>query len=189
MNNELIYLLRMPSIEEVIPEIEKYKIKFQGVKIYGADIIHPNWKTFCGVKWDYVAIFNRYNESPDSYAHSDSTNPKLTKTWGINFHINGYSLFEHYNHKDVASFRVAPYAEHFRINAGPTKTYYMPEGVYLVNTHLPHRVVSYQDRICISLRCSSMYNVEWDDIVERFKDYIIDQPLSDKIPDEYFGRG
>ena len=57
----------------------------------------------------------------------------------------------------------------------------MTTGAYLVNATIPHRATAYNERIVLSVRPNRMgeqgillWNKSWDDIVDMFKEYIVE---------------
>ena len=190
MNNELVYPLNFSDIldiSEIIPDIEEYKTQLLSLprNANPSEIISDKFKNWLGIPWDVVLMFYKSNGFTPKIAHLDNDDPSFDKTWGINFHFGGSGLFQFFRHEDVTKVGDLNHgaARDCIINADPIKSYYMPEGAYLVFTHLPHRVIGYQERFCVSLRCESMYDQEPEQIIKLFKDYIIDKPLLNKAPD------
>jgi hypothetical protein len=191
MNNELVYPLNLPNIFELLlPDIDVYKKEFEGVgsRVYPIDILAPEWRNWMGIPWDSIIMFYKNDGFRPKFAHIDTYRQISDNVWGINFHLGGAGLLEFYRHEDVTQREVS--AEHLRpgvldyiINEEAIKSYYMPEGAYLVINSLPHRATGYDKRFCVSLRSASMYNREPEEIIEIFKDYIIDKPLLNKAPD------
>jgi hypothetical protein len=191
MNNELVYPLNLPNIFELLlPDINVYKKEFEGVgsRIYPIDILAPEWRNWMGIPWDYIIMFYKTDGFRPKFAHIDTNRQMHENVWGINFHIGGAGLLELYRYEDVT--QRDKLAEHLRqgvldyiIDKPPIKSYYMPEGAYLVINSLPHRATGYDKRFCFSLRSTSMYDRDPKEIIEIFKDYIIDKPLLNKAPD------
>ena len=184
MLTELVYPLNInSSIYDIIPEIEKYKIKEPGVKLYSPDILDPKWKIFEGVTWDYISIFYKANNFRPKVAHIDIDEPENNKSWSINIHLDGAGLLEIYNFEDIIRQKRCLNGTDCSVHGEPMKSYYMPEGAYLINSFYPHRATGYGERFCVSLRSRSTFNIEFEDIYNKFKDYIIDKPLLTKAPD------
>lgn len=177
--NDFVYALDIPPLTDFISNIDQYKIKGPGVKMYPIDILEKEYQTWNDIPWDYVAIFYKANGFRPPVAHVDAENRNC---WGINFHIDGSGLFELYRFEDVTRHKEVSYATDYIINNDPVKSYYMPEGAYLVNNSLPHRITGYQERFCISLRASSLYDLPFEQILERFKNCITHKPLLSKPP-------
>lgn len=186
MSNEYVYPLNLPDVSEFIIDLEEYKKQLivNRVADYNADMITNKYKNWMGIPWDVVLMFYKPHGFTPKVAHLDNDVPGFNNTWGINFHFGGSGLFEVYRQEDTTKIGDLNHgaARDCVINAKPYKSYFMPEGAYLAFTNLPHRVIGYQERFCISLRCESMYNRNPTEIVELFKDYIIDKPLLSMAP-------
>jgi len=196
MNNELVYPLNLSNIFELLlPDFDVYKKEFGeagfGSRTYPVDILAPEYRNWMGIPWDYILMFYKSDGFRPKFAHTDSDSPMSTNVWGINFHLGGAGLLELYRHEDVTQKEEMSVHRtglpsgglDYIINQPPIKSYYMPEGAYLVIYSLPHRATGYDKRFCVSLRSRAMYNREPEEIIEIFKDYIIDKPLLNKAPD------
>lgn len=187
MLGEFVYQLKIPPITDFISNIDQYKIKKKGTTEYSADILNPEYKNWMGLEWNAVSFFYKSNGYRPPVAHVDKyyhERPTYNRTWGINFHIDGSGLFELFRYEDVTPIEGAMYKDSmdYKINENAVKSYFMEEGAYLVFNQLPHVVTGYQERFCISLRCTSMCNQPPEEIFNIFKDYIIDKPLPTKAP-------
>lgn len=192
MINEFVYPLNLPLISsEMIPNIEdiKNKCKSPGPKIFNADVISPLWRNWLGIPWECLVVWYKPNgfRPPVAHMEYEGGDGTLINPWSINFHIDGAGLYEIYSEDDVT--KVGPVqngaGRDCIINNDPIKSYYMPEGAYLTMNYLPHRVTGYNERFCFSFRCSSMWDRPAEEILSIFKDYIIDEPLADKAPNNH----
>ena len=195
MNNELVYPLNLPSIYDIIPDLDVCIKEFGpagfGGRVYTTDMVSPKWKNWLGLPWNTFMTFYKKDGFRPKLAHTDSTDPAIN-VWGINFHTGGAGLLELYQYEDVTILRKTPdvasrdgeksYGADYTINNTPVKSYYMPEGAYLVFNSLPHRATGYDNRFCVTLRCTTMWNLSNDEVLDIFKDYIIDKPLLSKVP-------
>lgn len=187
--NHQVYRLNLPKFDDIknpnFTNFSNYPSKY----VYLADtnfseILKKEWINFLGFEWAEYRFFKKDNLSGS--IHSDLQSEEDIKTkcaWSINWVFNGSGLIKYWNIDDVFSVGKTIGSNNdfksgqglmFKTSALPIKHYFLlKDCVYLVNTTLPHLAVGFRNRCVFSLR-SSETNIKWENIIKKFKDYILD---------------
>jgi len=177
---EYVIKLNLPQLDQVLTAEALSMINVtptDAVRSYykPADIMRSEFLTVNGFKWDRIFDFSK----PPKYTAQIHTDSFLHKcAWGINWIYGADGLLNYWDRKDVVENETINNTLGNLVRFKPTdippiKSYYMTPAAYLVNAREPHQAVSIGDRHCISARCSTSYNFSWEEIVDRFQDYII----------------
>lgn len=186
---QLIYKLDLPPFQECILEGIDDKLfhlnhENHYIKMNPEDVFKPEFLTFKNFKWIVVLIF-LLKSNTSGPVHMDNTDPKKFTDWGINWIYKGYGIMEYWNlnnlksedTKYVVDRKQGPPLFHYTPTTPPDARYILKPGVYLVNASTPHRATGIQDRYCVSYR-SNTRTVPWCDIIDMFKDVIINEKIN-----------
>lgn len=179
---EQLYKLNLPSLDQIllesaIPLLSEGTDKSLYRTYLAADIIKPEWMKFLGYKWHIALYFYKPPNCIGRRVHTDGIDSK-EKPWGINWIWGGSGTMYYWNTSTLPEPIIVTdqcgHIVHEYVNNIPADyTYHMAPGAYLANVTLPHVASSSGNRYCVSLRSPSSSYLEWSDIVESFKDYIV----------------
>lgn len=176
-----VHKLNLPSLDKILREdtismIDRSLDHPEYIHYDPCKIIRSEWLIVNEFTWDDALYFFK----PKNFVgrvHTDDINLNLN-VWGINWIYGGSGILNFWNPENIAPIEKKIDDQGYSIWNYPTDilpdySYLMTPGVYLVYTRYPHQPISLGNRHCISLRCTSSYNLSWDQIVEKFKDLII----------------
>jgi hypothetical protein len=177
---EYVIKLNLPQLDQVLTAEALSMINVtptDAVRSYykPADVMRPEYLTINDFQWNRVYDFSK----PSGYTAQIHTDSFLHKcAWGINWIYGADGLLNYWDRNVVVENETINNTLGNLVRFKPTdippiKSYYMTPAAYLVNAREPHQAVSIGDRHCISARCSTSYNMSWEEIVEKFSDYIL----------------
>lgn len=194
----LIYQLNLPPLTDCILD-QANEIHFNktfsdhSVLLEPTQIFKTEFLKYDNIKWSKAFVFKKTNGIPGEL-HMDNIKDNLV--WGINWIYGGYGLMEYWDKDDFKItendfIRRKKYQVFtFTPTIKPRYVYFLPPGVYLVNSTKPHRATGFQNRYCVSYRSdmwshkiekfksNKFHRIVWEDVVELFQDKIIDNDLS-----------
>lgn len=186
-----LYEINLPQIDNIV---NKTLLEFNDDNLTSnfvikklEDNLFSNYKNFLNFSWDELWYFKKNNI--EGYIHTDlgtdyEHNIHNKTVWAVNFITgsNGYIKFWQWD--NVKKIGITPEkfdensnilpikSSHFVSLTGPNETYFLEQGkVYLINTTLPHQASGIGNRKVFSLRAKEK-NINWEEIVLRFKPYI-----------------
>ncbi len=182
MPKEYVYKLNFPS-DVLLPDaMDKISSSRVHHSIHDAkDIFKPECLNWMGLKWETVYYFSK-RAGQVGQIHSDCYSDDDSFECGINWVFGGDGSMEYWTEEElihpeyelekVLNLPVRKY----EVPSSPSKhSYHMPEGVYLINGVAPHRGIGISGvRHVISLRSPDVRNKTWEEVVEMFKDYIVE---------------
>ena len=180
MNMEYVYKLNLPQLDKVLTESALSMINVtpdDAVRSYyePVDIMRSEFLVINEFKLDRAYDFSK----PPGYTAQIHTDSYLQYcAWGINWIYGADGILNYWDRKDVVenettNNKLGNLVRYKSTDIPPIKSYYMTPGAYLVNAREPHQAVSIGARHCISARCTTSYNMSWEQIVDKFTDYIV----------------
>jgi hypothetical protein len=176
---EYIYKLDFPDIRAILLE-NKYDELFteQTVNITNCNLnleqyLKPEFRTLNSYRFDKAILF--YKSDRTGVIHTDGG-----PTWALNYVVTGTGVMRYYDPTKLGQPQI------LRDNPGNArpvydntdiefeKSYDMPVGIYLTRVDLPHVVIGYEKRYCLSMRTTiPEVFLPWEFVVDSFSDYII----------------
>lgn len=143
-------------------------------------IIKPECLKFRDMTFNHGMIFYRNKRSKVHQDLGTSQNPHIVTNWGINWIHKGWGTLEFWEYSDFTPEQTHKFIDSQNVeviwyddDVPSTKAYTMQaDTAYLVNASMPHRAMGYDGRYAVALRDKSMYNLKWEDVVEKFSDLI-----------------
>ena len=179
---EYVYKLNLPPLNMILREdvVDRYERSYDHPKFTTHDpseLLKPEFLSINGFEWDLAIDFYK----PTNYTgivHIDISDTTQC-AWGINWIYNASGAINYWHSENISPTRLVPAAAggkplwNYPTDIPYDISYHMEPGVYLVNASIPHQPVSFGSRHCISVRCTSSYNLLWENVVDKFSDYIL----------------
>ena len=181
---DYVYRINLPTdvlLDGVLENVFKPGLYHNTYK--SETVLKPEWLTYKGFNWTTCYYFAKRGNQIGGI-HSDCTSTDDDFECGINWIFGGDGMMEYWNNDElpepekllepVLNLPVRKYTS----DPPPSNyRYSMPAGVYLINGVVPHRGVGVNGvRHVVSLRTPDVKNMTWEQMVDLFKDVIIDSP-------------
>jgi hypothetical protein len=180
---DFVYKLNLPGLTEILKDDARIIESAEPYQLHNSvDVVKPEWLFWNDFEWNHAVSFYRTAGDRDrTPIHTDIIKPGQL-SWAVNWIHSGQGLLEFWLPGQITSesysFIKASKGHGSRVpiittTQPPYKTYKQFPGVYLTNTHYPHRATGWDSRLAFSLRANKNFTIPWNTIVEKFQKYII----------------
>jgi hypothetical protein len=180
---DLVFKLNLPPLTSILKDDSGV---LESTRIFeindAANLVKPEWLFWNDFEWNHAVSFYRTAGDQDrTPIHTDVTVPGQL-SWAVNWIHEGHGILEFWRPEQITS-KIYSFQKATKGGGSivpvmttmqpPYKTYMQPPGVYLTNTHYPHRATGWNSRLAFSLRADKNFTIPWEEVVSRFQNYIL----------------